>query len=1143
MNVNISNIQSNNTNTVPKKLDEDQILIPSDWVIQLCDVWIFKERSYYMISQLVSLIEKIEIKFSIKDKKMNDVGVYIYDSVANIILSKLNYSFFSQGKGISTIESINDCAWNIIHNLKDYCQSNSSFLSRLSDYVKQLPIQYFENEKDFYKLYQPSRKLLNIGGNLISYQNSKFELERIVKNKYSSIDILINRIIYINNSCFYFIKKSTKLNKQQIHGYGFGKNLLDAENEACYNIFYLFLQKSHLRGSCEDMGRKYLLKENIFNVEINSDLEKEIEKFITTYKIKTTFVPKTVLSRMNLIPKIQPKVCNGFRKEVHCILKPWNGPKMNYNCWSDSMLTNDNLYYNMELDKISEYIRKKENEKCYFDFIENKRKRLPIYMEREKILKIIKDNQLILIRASTGSGKSTQIPQILLKDFINQGKGAEFNCIVTQPRRLCATSLANEVAYERYEFIGESVGYSVRFDRVDPRPFGSIVYTTTGTLLQSIYSGLKGITHIIIDEIHERTLSLDFLLIILKKIIKNNSSIKIILMSATVDVEMFKNYFENIYVYQLTIPLYDVKLFYLEEIIQEFKFIPYGYNQVFDNNNNSLSFEKLNDNDNISKKAKTIATEIEINESIPYNLIIEIIKKMITIDDNDSGSILVFLPGLNEIFVLKKLIEEYLEIFSMEIITLHSSLSLDFQNLEPSKSDKKVTRIFLSTNIAESSITVPDISCVIDTGKVRSKCSSSTSTSSILHTIWTSQYSMEQRTGRGGRTRNGYCYRLCTRSLFNKLPKKQKAEMHSEPLSYILLMIKSLGLGDPYKFLNSAIEPPPIESIKNAEGFLQSISALDKDKNLTAIGYQMVNFSLDPLQTKSLLISILFNVTEEMTFFLGYDNLSIPFFSKKVPQLKVSETIKNFLFKDHSTISDHFLALSFHKNVYNNTITVGEYENNCTEFCINKDASSVLFKTYKQIERKLKNNFLLDKTINKSNEKLSKEYKEFILCSLLLNAYYPNIGYVVQSKSTSKPSLITLNDFEGNLMKIRKDSSTHFAYTNGSMNFLKKSSPFFLYSKKIKTEVDRVAINLTNITPIQLLLFGCSNIYIDENIGVELDQKIRINMNKKVASHILGIRGAIDNLLESLCCNGKLTQEEEEIRNEIVKLIVKLSTI
>lgn len=171
------------------------------------------------------------------------------------------------------------------------------------------------------------------------------------------------------------------------------------------------------------------------------------------------------------------------------------------------------------------------------------RESLPVYAHRREILEAINGNQVVLVRGTTGCGKSTQVCQYLLEDYLETSRGAQFNCYITQPRRISAITLAERVSHERAERIGDSVGYSVRFETLTPRPYAAIMFVTVGVLLRRMESGLRGISHLIIDEVHERDINTDFMLILVREMVRANPQLKVVLMSATIDTQMFSDYF------------------------------------------------------------------------------------------------------------------------------------------------------------------------------------------------------------------------------------------------------------------------------------------------------------------------------------------------------------------------------------------------------------------------------------------------------------------------------------------------------------------------------------------------------------------------------------------------------------------------
>lgn len=179
-----------------------------------------------------------------------------------------------------------------------------------------------------------------------------------------------------------------------------------------------------------------------------------------------------------------------------------------------------------------------------------------------------------IFRGNTGCGKTTQVCQYLLDDYIASGQGAWCNIVVTQPRRISAVSVAERVASERCETIGESVGYSVRFESVLPRPYASILFCTVGVLLRKLEAGLRGVSHVIVDEIHERDVNSDFILVILRDMIHMYPDLRIILMSATIDTTLFSRYFNDCPVVEIQGRAFPVQQYFLEDCLEMTKFVP-----------------------------------------------------------------------------------------------------------------------------------------------------------------------------------------------------------------------------------------------------------------------------------------------------------------------------------------------------------------------------------------------------------------------------------------------------------------------------------------------------------------------------------------------------------------------------------------
>lgn len=263
--------------------------------------------------------------------------------------------------------------------------------------------------------------------------------------------------------------------------------------------------------------------------------------------------------------------------QITASIIPFSPPVPNWNAWTASNI-DEGYLATASLEQLSEDLlenarTKKMNDR---DLAERTKARetLPIHAMRREIMEAINDNSVVLIRGNTGCGKTTQIAQFILEDYIAGGTGAYCNIAVTQPRRISATSVAERIAYERNESLGESVGYSVRFESILPRPYGSILFCTIGVLLRKLEQGLRGVSHVIVDEIHERDVNSDFIMVVLRDMVSTYPDLRVILMSATIDTTLFSDYFGNCPILEVPGRAFPVKQYFLEDAIELLKFVP-----------------------------------------------------------------------------------------------------------------------------------------------------------------------------------------------------------------------------------------------------------------------------------------------------------------------------------------------------------------------------------------------------------------------------------------------------------------------------------------------------------------------------------------------------------------------------------------
>ena len=250
----------------------------------------------------------------------------------------------------------------------------------------------------------------------------------------------------------------------------------------------------------------------------------------------------------SLIPPVKFDHLLPHTKPQQAGIVSWSPPQQNWNPWIGANIDEGPLA-SASLDTISEDLNRDWGERQKTDTTlqakTKDREKLPIFDLKMDIMAAINDNPVTLIRGNTGCGKTTQVCQYILDDWISSGQGSYCNIICTQPRRISAVSVADRVSIERAETLGQSTGYSVRFESVLPRPYGAILFCTVGVLLRKMEAGLRGVSHVIVDEIHERDVNSDFLLVMLRDMVHINPDLRVILMSATIDTSLFSSYFES----------------------------------------------------------------------------------------------------------------------------------------------------------------------------------------------------------------------------------------------------------------------------------------------------------------------------------------------------------------------------------------------------------------------------------------------------------------------------------------------------------------------------------------------------------------------------------------------------------------------
>ncbi|NOU40976.1 MAG: ATP-dependent RNA helicase HrpA [Methylotenera sp.] len=461
---------------------------------------------------------------------------------------------------------------------------------------------------------------------------------------------------------------------------------------------------------------------------------------------------------------------------------------------------------------------------------------LPVSSKKDEISAAISKNQVVIVCGETGSGKTTQLPKICLE----LGRGVSGLIGHTQPRRIAARSVASRIAQELNSPLGEVVGYKVRFnDKLSESSY--IKLMTDGILLAETQGDkfLNAYDTIIIDEAHERSLNIDFLLGYLKQLLPKRPDLKIIVTSATIDANRFSQHFNGAPVIEVSGRTYPVEIRYRPLGAAGFRAreIAEAENAQFDADDDTIF--------GIARKAKTEARWLEEDdeEEAIEEAILDAADDLLRLGD---GDILVFLPGEREIRDVADHLRKYqgrsTKLKHIEVLPLFARLSIeDQQKIFKSHSTR---RIVLATNVAETSLTVPGIKYVIDAGLARMNRYSPRAKVEQLQIEKISQAAAKQRAGRCGRVSNGTCVRLYSEQDFNGRPEFTEPEILRSSLASVILRMAALRLGDVTEF--PFIEAPSSRLIADGYQQLQELGAVDARRQITETGLQLAKLPLDP---------------------------------------------------------------------------------------------------------------------------------------------------------------------------------------------------------------------------------------------------------------------------------------------------------
>ncbi|KAM7367031.1 hypothetical protein PAMP_014956 [Pampus punctatissimus] len=841
-----------------------------------------------------------------------------------------------------------------------------------------------------------------------------------------------------------------------------------------------------------------------------------------------------------------------------------------------------------ENGKLCREFQRKQSSRRFRSMLEQRRK-LPAWQEQDNILDLLDRCQVLVVSGMTGCGKTTQIPQFILDASLSGSAEQVANIICTQPRRISAISVAQRVAQERAECLGNSVGYQIRLETVRTSAT-RLLYCTTGVLLRRLEgeADLSGVTHVIVDEVHERTEESDFLLLVLKDLIIQRPDIKIILMSATLNANLFSEYFYNCPTVHIPGRTFPVDQFFLEDAIAKTRYViedgsPYmrsGKQNAYSSGQGSKggSRDVVDDLGDDMWNFMSFCKKDFVKDSVPdqqlslqeltvrYKDTKKSVLKTISVMDLDkinmdlvesllewivdgkhsypSGAVLVFLPGLAEIKMLYEQLQSN-RMFNNRgatrcvVYPLHSTLSNEEQQAVFSRPPEGVTKIIISTNIAETSVTIDDVVYVIDSGKMKEKRYDASKSMESLEDSWVSRANALQRKGRAGRVASGVCFHLFTSHCFqHQLPEQQLPEIQRVPLEQLCLRIKILDVFAEQMLesvFSRLIEPPAMGSLDAAKQRLQDLGALTADERLTPLGYHLACLPVDVRIGKLMLFGAIFRCLDPALTIAASLAFKSPFVSPWDKREEANE--KKLAFALAS--SDHLALLQAYKEIASLKRQFAELLSDIgfikeglrariIERMCSKGTDGVLEATGPEAN------------LNSDNIRL--------MSAMLCAALYPNVVQVRAPqgnyKMTSKGAMKMQPKANELRFMTKNDGYVHVHPSSVNYTVRHYNSPYLVYHEKVKTS--RVFIrDCSMVSVYPLVLFGGGQVNVELHKGefvISLDDGwIRFAAaSHQVAEMVKELRWELDQLLEDKIRNPSMDLSSCPRGSRIIHMIVHL---
>uniref|UniRef100_A0A5S6PZF0 RNA helicase n=1 Tax=Trichuris muris TaxID=70415 RepID=A0A5S6PZF0_TRIMR len=683
------------------------------------------------------------------------------------------------------------------------------------------------------------------------------------------------------------------------------------------------------------------------------------------------------------------------------------------------------------------------------------RRQLPAFIIKSELLTTLEDHQVVVVAGDTGCGKTTQIPQFIFDDYVAKLKGAECNIVVTQPRRISAVSMANRIAFERAEELGETVGYNVRLSRCLPTLPGSIVFMTPGTFLRSAMftDKVETISHVIIDEVHERDILTDLLLVYMKQKLAVMPSMKLILMSASIDTAKFSSFFDNCPIISTSGRLYEVEEHFMPDIQR------------------IIGSER--------KTETTVPTEV-LEVDVP--LVADVVSWIH--GNRPPGDILCFLPSWNDISSVRTAIGS---VTDLVVLPCHSKLPLAEQRRIFDRVPSGQRKVVLATNIAETSITVENIRYVVNTGLKKAGVLATVGNWLSHRQQWASQSSQIQRKGRAGRHCEGECFHIFSREDMANMPAFETPAVQTAPLERLLLMTKALfQASDPLEMLSRCMDPPSPQGLESARRLLVGLDIFDEKNELTNVGKYVAHFGCHPFLGIALLYSIVLRCVEPILCIASVYESGEDFFESMPDEKSEVQDLFNWLVG--SSYSYHTAMANLCRAAAESSASSADNFDRNSFFATNllsHKAANFILALKEQFAEELTRSGIVehaDSVLSHHAPLNSFSNHAEMLKAALASGLYENVAKAVHGRVDYRGKI------DPDAVRIRECSSKPIRIRRLGKTFMKDNanwwSDWFLYYQKIWNEKSEnfVVDGLSMISPVVALLFsGLKPVVVNES--------------------------------------------------------------